>query len=123
MKRGRHRFLGVFGHVTFELYHVWKSIVLLRPSRIPGAGPEWLNATPIFVTTVKSDQVQGKIIECEVDLRKTPLVPLSQVYFSVKARYLSLPLETNFSVELSQSMPAVAVPSTGADAKDVQQMP
>ena len=41
----------------------------------------------------------------------------------VKARYLSLPLETNFSVELSQSMPAVAVPSTGADAKDVQQMP
>lgn len=32
-------------------------------------------------------EVQGKIIECEVDLRKTPLVPLSQVYFSALEEY------------------------------------
>lgn len=38
--------------------------------------------TPMIITMINIKQVQGKIVECEVDLRKTALVPQSQVYFS-----------------------------------------
>lgn len=38
--------------------------------------------TPMIITIINIKQVQGKIVECEVDLRKTALVPQSQVYFS-----------------------------------------
>ncbi|CAJ1413400.1 unnamed protein product, partial [Effrenium voratum] len=80
-----------------------------RRAVIPGAGPEWEDASPVFVTTVRSDKVHGKMVECEVDMRKTALVSRSQVYFSVKARYLSLPLEASFSPRLCWSAP-VALP-------------
>eukprot|EP00435_Cladocopium_sp_Y103_P015328 s458_g3.t1 len=79
--------------------------------QIPDAAPEWRHAAPIFVTTVKSDEVRsGQLVECQVDVRKTALVPQSQVYFSVKARYLSLPLETSFSPKLCWTQRPVVIP-------------
>ena len=87
--------------------------------------------------------MRGQIVECHVDMRRTALRPQSLVYFSrsaaleafemacrgVKARYLSLPLEANYSrklcwsralrlPELLSSLPAPA-PLLSDDFQDV----
>ncbi|CAE7783671.1 unnamed protein product [Symbiodinium pilosum] len=77
---------------------------------MPGSGVEWEKPSLIFITTVKSDQVQGNTVECTVDIRSTALVQRSQVYFSVRARYLSLPGETSFSPKLLWSAAPVLIP-------------
>eukprot|EP00439_Symbiodinium_sp_Y106_P023735 s5112_g2.t3 len=78
--------------------------------KMPGSGPDWEQSSPIFVTSVKSDLVQGNPVECSVDIRSTALVQRSQVFFSVRARYLSLPGETNFSPKLLWSGAPVFIP-------------
>ena len=61
------------------------------PRQIPHAAEDWDGACCLTVATVASDAAEGRPVECLVDVRRTALAPGAAVYFSVRARYLSLP--------------------------------
>ena len=56
-----------------------------KPTYLSQTNAKPIQANPSTRNQATSSQVQGRIVECEVDLRKTALVPQSTVYFSSSA--------------------------------------
>eukprot|EP00929_Paragymnodinium_shiwhaense_P035095 TRINITY_DN19004_c0_g1_i1.p1 TRINITY_DN19004_c0_g1~~TRINITY_DN19004_c0_g1_i1.p1 ORF type:complete len:5161 (+),score=1174.84 TRINITY_DN19004_c0_g1_i1:79-15483(+) len=86
---------------------------------LPGAGADWVGSRQVIVTTTLSSSIAGERVATTVSLRDTALVPNSEVYFAVRARYMSLPsaadwceeaLFTNTAFKLPDVTPTLPAP-------------
>eukprot|EP00928_Gymnodinium_smaydae_P081221 TRINITY_DN64774_c0_g1_i1.p1 TRINITY_DN64774_c0_g1~~TRINITY_DN64774_c0_g1_i1.p1 ORF type:complete len:778 (+),score=99.77 TRINITY_DN64774_c0_g1_i1:174-2507(+) len=78
---------------------------------LPGAGLEWVGARQLPLATLVTEALVGDPLELVVDLRTTALAAESEVYFAVRARYMSLPGVASWSEAALFSKKALVIPT------------